>query len=65
MTWISGGRARRAFDDLEGALENRRQRKRVVEAARLNFTVHRRETAGGGVPGGGTAVGVDRRRHDR
>ncbi|RWW50943.1 hypothetical protein BHE74_00042757 [Ensete ventricosum] len=47
-TWVAGGGARGAIEELEWAPENRRERKRVVETVGLNFAVDRSEAAGSG-----------------
>jgi hypothetical protein len=39
-TWIAGGSAGGAIDDIEGASENRGERKRMVDTARLDLAVN-------------------------
>lgn len=66
MTWIAGGGARGALNDLKGVFEDWRERKSVVETAVLNLAVHGVDAAGyrrREFYGREFAVGHHRRRH--
>lgn len=66
MTWMACGGAGGALNDLEGVLEDGRERKSVVETAVLDLAVHDGDAAGfrrGEFNGGVVAVGYHRKRH--
>lgn len=65
ITRVAGGRARGTVDDFEGISENRREGKSVVDTTRLDLTINRGNTSGGGIlfNGGDIAVSDQRRRH--